>query len=72
MEVKTEEPAPDPEPVTVKQDDNQAAEHQQGQDSTARAEQVKVEADKGGNYSRKRPYEESRSYGYYEHREEKR
>lgn len=71
MEVKTEEPAPDPEPVAVKQVDNQGPEPQQGQDGTARAEQVKVE-DKGGNYSRKRPYEESRSYGYYEHREEKR
>uniref|UniRef100_H3DNV8 Heteroous nuclear ribonucleoprotein U like 1 n=1 Tax=Tetraodon nigroviridis TaxID=99883 RepID=H3DNV8_TETNG len=28
--------------------------------------------EKGGHYSRKRPYEESRSYSYYEHREEKR
>lgn len=70
VEIKTEEPVP--EPVSVKQDDNQGAEHQQGQDGNARAEQVKVEADKGGNYSRKRPYEENRSYGYYEHREEKR
>lgn len=64
VEIKTEE---QPEPVGIKQD-NHGAE----QDDTAQAEQVKVEADKGGNYSRKRPYEENRSYGYYEHREEKR
>lgn len=68
VEVKTED---QPEPVSIKQD-NHGAEHQQEQDSTAQAEQVKVETDKGGNYSRKRPYEENRSYGYYEHREEKR
>lgn len=72
VEVKTETPIPDPEPTSIKQEDNHGAEHQQGQDVTARAEQAKVEADKGGSYSRKRPYEENRSYGYYEHREEKR
>ncbi|XP_068172711.1 heterogeneous nuclear ribonucleoprotein U-like protein 1 isoform X2 [Antennarius striatus] len=53
------------------QQDNHGEEHQQGQDGTAQAE-VKVEADKGGHSSRKRPYEENRTYGYYEHREEKR
>lgn len=59
VEVKTED---DPEPAGDRQQDNH----------TAQAEEVKVEADKGGHYSRKRPYEENRSYGYYEHREEKR
>uniref|UniRef100_A0A8C4GIB2 Heterogeneous nuclear ribonucleoprotein U-like 1 n=1 Tax=Dicentrarchus labrax TaxID=13489 RepID=A0A8C4GIB2_DICLA len=54
------------------QQDVQETEHQQEQDGAAQAEQVKVEADKGGNYGRKRPHEENRSYGYYEHREEKR
>lgn len=63
VEVKTEDD---------QQEDNQGTEDQQRQDEAARTEQVKVEADKGGQYSRKRPYEESRSYGYYEHREEKR
>uniref|UniRef100_A0A665V3J1 Heterogeneous nuclear ribonucleoprotein U like 1 n=1 Tax=Echeneis naucrates TaxID=173247 RepID=A0A665V3J1_ECHNA len=33
---------------------------------------VPVEADRGGHYSRKRPYEENRGYSYYEHREDKR
>lgn len=48
-------------------------EQEHGQDSSGQAEQVKVEADKRGDqYSRKRPYEESRGYGYYEHREDKR
>lgn len=42
------------------------------QDDAAQAEQIKVEADKGGHHGRKRPYEESRSYNYYEHREDKR
>lgn len=59
MEVKTED---DPEPAGDRQQDNH----------TAQTEKVKVEADKGGHYSRKRPYEENRGYGYYEHREEKR
>uniref|UniRef100_A0A7N9ATK3 Heterogeneous nuclear ribonucleoprotein U-like 1 n=1 Tax=Mastacembelus armatus TaxID=205130 RepID=A0A7N9ATK3_9TELE len=31
-----------------------------------------MEADRGGHYSRKRPYEENRGYSYYEHREDKR
>lgn len=31
-----------------------------------------MEGDRGGQYSRKRPHEDNRSYGYYEHREEKR
>lgn len=52
--------------------DVQQEEQQPGQDGTGQAEQVKVEADKSGQHSRKRPYEESRGYGYYEHREDKR
>uniref|UniRef100_A0A3P9J4D3 Heterogeneous nuclear ribonucleoprotein U like 1 n=1 Tax=Oryzias latipes TaxID=8090 RepID=A0A3P9J4D3_ORYLA len=35
-------------------------------------EQVKVEGDRSGSYSRKRHYDESRGYSYYEHREDKR
>ncbi|XP_042269741.1 heterogeneous nuclear ribonucleoprotein U-like protein 1 [Thunnus maccoyii] len=69
--------------VEVKLEDNSEAagdseqdirgtEQQRGQDGAGQAEQVKVEADKGGQYGRKRPYEESRGYGYYEHREDKR
>ncbi len=54
------------------QQDIQAAEQQQEQSGAAQAAQVKEEADKGGHQSRKRPYEETRSYGYYERREEKR
>lgn len=34
--------------------------------------QAKGEDDRYGSYNRKRPYEESRGYGYYEHREDKR
>lgn len=62
------------EPAEVKTEDTQTTEQQRGQDGTAQAEQVKVEADRGGHYrdSRKRPYEENRGYGYYEHREDKR
>uniref|UniRef100_A0A4W6CJU7 Heteroous nuclear ribonucleoprotein U like 1 n=1 Tax=Lates calcarifer TaxID=8187 RepID=A0A4W6CJU7_LATCA len=62
----------EPEPVGDRQQDTQGTEQQHGQDGASQAEQVKVEADRGGHYSRKRPYEENRSYGYYEHREEKR
>lgn len=69
VEVKTEE---DPEPAIDQPQGNNDAEHQHDQDGAARAEQVKVEAEKGGNHSRKRPYEDNRSYSYYEHREEKR
>lgn len=60
------------EPADEKTEDIQRMEQQRGQDGGA--EQVKVEADRGGHYrdSRKRPYEENRGYGYYEHREDKR
>ncbi|XP_041947217.1 heterogeneous nuclear ribonucleoprotein U-like protein 1 isoform X2 [Alosa sapidissima] len=34
--------------------------------------QAKGEDDRYGSYNRKRPYEENRGYGYYEHREDKR
>uniref|UniRef100_A0A665V2J0 Heterogeneous nuclear ribonucleoprotein U like 1 n=1 Tax=Echeneis naucrates TaxID=173247 RepID=A0A665V2J0_ECHNA len=50
----------------------QRTEEQRGQGDTGQVEQVKVEADRGGHYSRKRPYEENRGYSYYEHREDKR
>ncbi|XP_014907313.1 heterogeneous nuclear ribonucleoprotein U-like protein 1 isoform X5 [Poecilia latipinna] len=60
-EIKIEDEA---EPVGAEQQEAQEAEQQ------SQAE-VKTEDSKGGN-SRKRPHEENRSYGYYEHREEKR
>lgn len=69
VELKTED---DPEAAGDKQQDVQDTEHPREEDGAAQAEQVKVEADRGGHYSRKRPYEESRGYGYYEHREDKR
>ena len=69
MEIKTEDDSGAP---VDREQDNHGTEQQHEQDSAAQAEQVKVEADKGGNYSRKRPYEENRGYGYYEHREDKR
>lgn len=62
----------DPEAAGDGQQNIHGTEHQQEPEDAPHAEQVKVEADKGGHYGRKRPYEESRSYGYYEHREEKR
>ncbi|XP_014328605.1 heterogeneous nuclear ribonucleoprotein U-like protein 1 isoform X2 [Xiphophorus maculatus] len=60
-EIKTEDEA---EPVG---DEQQAAQEAEQQDQA----EIKTEDNKGGN-SRKRPHEENRSYGYYEHREEKR
>uniref|UniRef100_A0A1A8JYQ8 Heterogeneous nuclear ribonucleoprotein U-like 1 n=1 Tax=Nothobranchius kuhntae TaxID=321403 RepID=A0A1A8JYQ8_NOTKU len=58
VKVKTEEE--ETEPVENKQQDG---EQQQERDAADLAERVKVE-DKGGNYSRKRPHEENRRYGY--------
>lgn len=68
-ELKREE---NPEPVGYQQQDNHKSEHPSGPEETAQSDQVKAEGEKGGHYSRKRPYEENRSYSYYEHREEKR
>lgn len=72
LEVKVEIKKEEPEPVDDQQQDNHKSEHPSEQEDTAQSDQVKVEGEKGGHYSRKRPYEESRSYSYYEHREEKR
>nr|XP_020461223.1 heterogeneous nuclear ribonucleoprotein U-like protein 1 [Monopterus albus]XP_020461224.1 heterogeneous nuclear ribonucleoprotein U-like protein 1 [Monopterus albus] len=69
VEVKLEDV---PESAGAKQQDNHGAEQQCGEDGAGQAEQIKVEGERGGNYSRKRPYEENRGYGYYEHREDKR
>ncbi|XP_029303101.1 heterogeneous nuclear ribonucleoprotein U-like protein 1 isoform X2 [Cottoperca gobio] len=69
VEVKMED---EPEDAGDTPQDSQGSEHQDGQDGAAEGEQIKVEADRGGNHGRKRPYEENRSYSYYEHREEKR
>lgn len=69
VEVKTED---DAEAATGGQQYVQEEEQQREQDNTWQAGQVKAESDKGGQHSRKRPYEESRSYSYYEHREDKR
>ncbi|XP_036981052.1 heterogeneous nuclear ribonucleoprotein U-like protein 1 [Acanthopagrus latus] len=69
VEVKIED---NPEAIREGQQDNRGTEREHGQDAAAQAEEVKVEGDKGGHQSRKRPYEENRSYNYYEHREEKR
>uniref|UniRef100_A0A665V530 Heterogeneous nuclear ribonucleoprotein U like 1 n=1 Tax=Echeneis naucrates TaxID=173247 RepID=A0A665V530_ECHNA len=67
------EPKENPEEnVENRQEDMQRTEEQRGQGDTGQVEQVKVEADRGGHYSRKRPYEENRGYSYYEHREDKR
>lgn len=59
QEQKQEQPAAEP------GNDWQAGQGDQGS-------QVKGEDDRYGSYNRKRPYEESRGYGYYEHREDKR
>lgn len=68
MEVKVEDQS---ESIGDRQQDSQQ-EQQRAQDTAGQAEQVKAEAERGGHYGRKRPYEENRGYGYYEHREEKR
>uniref|UniRef100_A0A8C7Y5B2 Heteroous nuclear ribonucleoprotein U like 1 n=1 Tax=Oryzias sinensis TaxID=183150 RepID=A0A8C7Y5B2_9TELE len=62
VEVKAEE---EPEPTESQREE--APTEQQPE-----PEQVKVEGDRGGSYSRKRHYDESRGYSYYEHREDKR
>lgn len=62
----------EPQAVGGEEQDNKETEQPSGQDGAAHAEEVKVEGDRGGHYGRKRPYEESRGYGYYEHREDKR
>lgn len=62
----------EPEAIGDRQQDNHGTEQQCRQEGAGHAEQVKVEADRGGHYGRKRPYEENRGYGYYEHREDKR
>lgn len=41
-------------------------------DQSDQGSQVKGEDDRYGSYNRKRPYEDNRGYGYYEHREDKR
>lgn len=69
MEVKKED---DPEPADNHQQDSRSTERDREQEVPAPAEQVKAEADKGGHNSRKRPYDDNRTYSYYEHREEKR
>lgn len=69
MEVKLEE---ETEAAEDRQQETQATEEQTEQNASDQTPQVKVEAERGGHYGRKRPYEESRGYGYYEHREEKR
>ncbi|KAI4814972.1 hypothetical protein KUCAC02_005145 [Chaenocephalus aceratus] len=66
VEVKMED---EPEAAGNTEQESQRTEHQDG---AVQGEQIKVEADKAGNNSRKRPHEESRGYNYYEHREEKR
>lgn len=62
----------EPEAIGDGQQDNHGTEQPRRQEGAGHAEQIKVEADRGGHYGRKRPYEESRGYGYYEHREDKR
>lgn len=57
-EVKTEEDLP--------QQAEQANEWHEGE------AQVKTEDDKYMSYNRKRSYDESRGYGYYEHRDDRR
>uniref|UniRef100_A0A8C6SJD7 Heterogeneous nuclear ribonucleoprotein U like 1 n=1 Tax=Neogobius melanostomus TaxID=47308 RepID=A0A8C6SJD7_9GOBI len=53
-------------------DDAAQQQEQQGESERATPIEVKTESEKGGQHGRKRPYEENRGYGYYEHREEKR
>ncbi|XP_076002586.1 heterogeneous nuclear ribonucleoprotein U-like protein 1 isoform X2 [Genypterus blacodes] len=68
VEVKTEA---DTEAAADGQQREREERHRE-QDGSWQGDQVKSESEKGGQYGRKRPYEESRSYGYYEHREDKR
>ncbi|CAG5977083.1 unnamed protein product, partial [Menidia menidia] len=87
QEIKVDIKKEEVDPPEEKQQDSRGAEQRAEQDTTSQdatsqdatsqdgagqAEPVKSEDDRGGNHSRKRPYEESRGYSYYEHREEKR
>ncbi|KAM9734246.1 LOW QUALITY PROTEIN: heterogeneous nuclear ribonucleoprotein U-like protein 1 [Menidia menidia] len=82
QEIKVDIKKEEVDPPEEKQQDSRGAEQRPEQDATSQdatsqdgagqAEPVKSEDDRGGNHSRKRPYEESRGYSYYEHREEKR
>lgn len=69
VEVKMED---DPRADEDTKHDSHGTQQQDGEDGEPQAEEIKVEADKSGSQGRKRPHEESRSYSYYEHREEKR
>ncbi|XP_062241556.1 heterogeneous nuclear ribonucleoprotein U-like protein 1 [Platichthys flesus] len=69
VEIKTEE---DAEPVGDRQQENQETEKKHEEGDAAQVDEVKVESDRGREHSRKRSHEESRGYGYYEHREDKR
>ncbi|XP_056139002.1 heterogeneous nuclear ribonucleoprotein U-like protein 1 [Lampris incognitus] len=71
IEVKTEETdATEGQQQDEEQEDRPANawESAEGQ----QMEQVKVETERSGSHGRKRPYDEGRGYGYYEHREDKR
>ncbi|XP_051934842.1 heterogeneous nuclear ribonucleoprotein U-like protein 1 [Hippocampus zosterae] len=68
-EIKTEDP---PEAAGDAGREAHESEPSRGQDDDGLAEHMKVESERSGQYGRKRPYEESRGYNYYEHREDKR
>lgn len=54
------------------QPDIHELDRQDEQHGERQGQEIKVEADRNGQHGHERPYEESRSCSYYEHREEKR
>lgn len=56
----------------VKPEDKDKADEDAPQQSGDWDAQAKSEDDRYSSYSRKRSYDDSRGYGYYEHREERR
>uniref|UniRef100_A0AAR2M5N1 SAP domain-containing protein n=1 Tax=Pygocentrus nattereri TaxID=42514 RepID=A0AAR2M5N1_PYGNA len=68
LKQECEEPAIEQQQYEEPQEQQKAERPQAGQS----LEQVKTEDDRNSSHSRKRPYDDSRGYGYYEHREDRR
>lgn len=67
-DVKKEDEQLPQQPAAEPGNEWQAMQGEQGEQGS----QGKGEDDRYGSYNRKRPYEDNRGYGYYEHREDKR
>ncbi|XP_064208564.1 heterogeneous nuclear ribonucleoprotein U-like protein 1 [Anguilla rostrata] len=72
LDIKEEKEEEQEEPQQLeKQEEPQPANEWEAAEAQE-ADQVKTEDDRQAHYGRKRPYDEGRGHGYYEHREDKR